>query len=253
MGTPILLVVDEDRAVLEALSGDLGRRFGIDTRSSPSRPRPGALAVFHRLAEASQQVALVFAGQQMTEMAGVEFLVAAHGLHPAAKRVLRLERGDDTAANPAVRAMTLGQIDYHLFTPWPPAERCRTGPIPTTPRPAASCSGRPARTAAGCRWWSSASGGCWSTLPCRAGRAARGQCPPRAHHLRPGRRRRRSGRAGGGGLGGVRGAADAGGGAGGVRGPGRDQLPERSTWPSTPPRSPCWSAATRSAPPCRTT
>jgi len=150
MGTPILLVVDEDRAVLEALSGDLGRRFGIDTRSSPSRPRPGALAVFHRLAEASQQVALVFAGQQMTEMAGVEFLVAAHGLHPAAKRVLRLERGDDTAANPAVRAMTLGQIDYHLFTPWLPAERCRTGSIPTTPRPAASCSGRPARTAAGC-------------------------------------------------------------------------------------------------------
>ena len=92
----------------------------------------------------------MFAGQQMTEMAGVEFLVAAHGLHPAAKRVLRLERGDDTAANPAVRAMTLGQIDYHLFTPWLPAERCRTGSIPTTPRPAASCSGRPARTAAGC-------------------------------------------------------------------------------------------------------
>jgi len=41
MGTPILLVVDEDRAVLEALSGDLGRRFGIDhqvlAEPSPAR------------------------------------------------------------------------------------------------------------------------------------------------------------------------------------------------------------------------
>jgi hypothetical protein len=57
MGTPILLVVDEDRAVLEALSGDLGRRFGVDHQvlAEPSPAR--ALAVLHRLAEASQKVA----------------------------------------------------------------------------------------------------------------------------------------------------------------------------------------------------
>jgi hypothetical protein len=30
MGTPILLVVDEDQAMLEALAGDLGPRFGVD-------------------------------------------------------------------------------------------------------------------------------------------------------------------------------------------------------------------------------
>jgi thioredoxin reductase (NADPH) len=59
----------------------------------------------------------------------VEFLAAAHSLHPAAKRVLRLERGDYTAANPAVRALTLGQIDYHLFIPWLPAERWLYPPV----------------------------------------------------------------------------------------------------------------------------
>lgn len=69
-----------------------------------------ALAVLERLAAASRRVALVIAGQQMTGTSGVELLEAAHRLHPAAKRVLRLERGDYTAANPAVRAMTLGQI-----------------------------------------------------------------------------------------------------------------------------------------------
>ena len=56
-------------------------------------------------------------------MSGVEFLVAAHELHPAARRVLLVARGDYRAAHPAVRAMTVGQIDYHLFTPWQPAER----------------------------------------------------------------------------------------------------------------------------------
>jgi thioredoxin reductase (NADPH) len=129
MGTPILLLVDEDQAVLEALADDLSRRFGVDyqilTQSSPTR----TLAVLQQLAAQPQQVALVFAGQQMTETSGVEFLVAAHGLHPAAKRILRLERGDYTAANPAVQAMTLGQIDYHLFTPWLPAERWLYPPV----------------------------------------------------------------------------------------------------------------------------
>jgi hypothetical protein len=86
MNAPILLVVDEDQAVLEALSGDLGRRFGVDyrilTESSPAR----ALAVLERLAAESRQVALVFAGQQLTGTSGVEFLAAAHGLHPIVGR-----------------------------------------------------------------------------------------------------------------------------------------------------------------------
>jgi len=30
MGTPVLLLVDEDRTALEALAGDVGRRFGVD-------------------------------------------------------------------------------------------------------------------------------------------------------------------------------------------------------------------------------
>jgi hypothetical protein len=35
MGTPVLLLVDEDRAVLEALAGDLGRRFGSTSNCLP--------------------------------------------------------------------------------------------------------------------------------------------------------------------------------------------------------------------------
>src|SRR4029077_10389942 len=82
-----------------------------------------ALAALERLVARSQAVAVVLAAQRMTEMSGVEFLVAAQELHPAAKRILLVARGDYSAANPAVRAMTVGQIDYHLFTPWLPGER----------------------------------------------------------------------------------------------------------------------------------
>jgi thioredoxin reductase (NADPH) len=82
-----------------------------------------ALTRLRHLGAQSQPVALLLAAQRTAEMSGVEFLVAAHELHPAAKRVLLVARGDYSAAHPAVQAMTVGQIDYHLFTPWQPAER----------------------------------------------------------------------------------------------------------------------------------
>ena len=123
MGTPVLLLVDDDPAALEALAGDVGRRFGADYQVLAERSPVAALAALRRLGAQSQAVALLVAGQRMAEMSGVEFLVAAHELHPAARRVLLVARGDYHAAHPAVRAMTVGQIDYHLFTPWQPAER----------------------------------------------------------------------------------------------------------------------------------
>jgi thioredoxin reductase (NADPH) len=118
-----LFLVDEDHTALEALAGDVGRRYGTDYQITAERSPVAALAALRQLAERSQPVALLLAAQRTAGMNGVEFLVAAHGLHPAAKRVLLVERGDYGAAHPAVRAMTVGQIDYHLFAPWLPAER----------------------------------------------------------------------------------------------------------------------------------
>jgi thioredoxin reductase (NADPH) len=56
-------------------------------------------------------------------MDAVDFLVRARDLHPGAKRVLLIERGDWSAVHPAVSAMALGKIDYHLYDPWHPPER----------------------------------------------------------------------------------------------------------------------------------
>ena len=69
------------------------------------------------------------AGQRMAELAGVPFLLRAHELHPAAKRVLLEHRGEWTSGEPVVRAMTLGQVDYVLFRPWLPREQFLYLPI----------------------------------------------------------------------------------------------------------------------------
>jgi thioredoxin reductase (NADPH) len=129
MGQPILpMLTDQDR-VLEALAGDLGRRFGAEYRILGERSPVAALATLERLAAQSEEVALLIAAQRMREMTGVDFIVRAHELHPTAKRVLLVGRREWTPTNPAVRAMTLRQIDDYMFEPWLPLGRWLYLPI----------------------------------------------------------------------------------------------------------------------------
>jgi thioredoxin reductase (NADPH) len=124
MTQPILFLVDDRPRVLEALAGDLGRRFGADHRILTEASPGAALAALERLAAlADDEVAMVVAAQWMAELPGVELLQRARELHPGAKRVLLVGRRAWTPANPAVRAMTLGQIDTYLFEPWLPVGR----------------------------------------------------------------------------------------------------------------------------------
>jgi thioredoxin reductase (NADPH) len=129
MSHPILFLVDDRPKVLEALAGDLERRFGGDHRVRTEQAPAAALEALEGLARDGQEVALVVAGQKMAELPGVLFLLKAHELHPSAKRVLLVGRREWTPANPAVRAMTLGQIDTYLFEPWLPVARFLYLPI----------------------------------------------------------------------------------------------------------------------------
>jgi thioredoxin reductase (NADPH) len=129
VGQPILLLVNDEEAVLEALRGDLARRFGVDYRILAERSPAAGLVTLERLVAASEEVALLIAAQRMEGMTGVEFLVRAHELQPAAKRVLLVGRREWTPTNPAVRAMMLGQIDGYLFEPWLPVGRWLHLPI----------------------------------------------------------------------------------------------------------------------------
>ena len=129
MTHPILFLVDDRPKVLAALAGDLERRFGTDHRVLTGTSPGAALEALAGLARDGQEVALVVAGQRMAELPGVALLLKARDLHPSAKRVLLVGRREWTPANPAVRAMTLGQIDTYLFEPWLPVARFLDLPI----------------------------------------------------------------------------------------------------------------------------
>src|SRR2546421_438415 len=100
---PVLFVIDHDPVSLEVLLSDLSRRFGKDfTLRGESSPEV-ALYVLEELSVAEQPVALLF-----VDDAALGILARAHKLHPAAKRVLLVDR-DYTSSSPAVQAIMLGR------------------------------------------------------------------------------------------------------------------------------------------------
>jgi thioredoxin reductase (NADPH) len=119
MEQPIIVLVADEAAVLEALEPDVARRFGNDCEILAFRDPEQALARLEALAAERAPVALLIVDEDLGSLSGIEFCVRAHELHPVAKRILLVER-NYTAANPVVTAMTLGQIDYHLVKPWYP-------------------------------------------------------------------------------------------------------------------------------------
>jgi thioredoxin reductase (NADPH) len=112
-----LFVLDDDAGVVKALRGDLSHRFGEDFQVIGETSAAAGLAALSGLAGRQQPVALLIVDHSMSEMPGVEFLARAHEMHPQAKRVLLVER-DYSVASPVVKAMTLGQADYHFTKPW---------------------------------------------------------------------------------------------------------------------------------------
>jgi thioredoxin reductase (NADPH) len=120
---PVFLLVADDGPRLEALVMDLNQRYSADCRVVSAVPAGAALAMLAELADSGAVVALLIADERLMEMPAVDFLARAHDLHPGARRVLLVERGDWSASHPAVCAMALGKIDYHLYAPWYPLER----------------------------------------------------------------------------------------------------------------------------------
>ena len=125
VGRPIFFLVNDRERALRELAGALDRRFGADYQILSEQSPDKALIALARLAATSETVALLIGPPRMAGSDGVEFLVRAHQLHPGAKRVLLIGRGQWAAASahPAVRAMLLGQIDSYLFDPVGEVER----------------------------------------------------------------------------------------------------------------------------------
>ncbi len=119
MAKPILLVVDDDISVLEAVVQDLRRQYGQKHRIVRAASGQAALDICRQLKERNDTVALILSDQRMPGMTGVDFLEAAIPLFPEAKRVLLTAYADTEAA---IRAINSARIHYYLNKPWDPPE-----------------------------------------------------------------------------------------------------------------------------------
>ena len=119
MPKPILLAIDDDTSVLEAVVQDLRRHYGQEYRIVRAASGGAALDISRQLLERKETVALFLSDQRMPGMTGVDFLQQALTIYPDAKRVLLTAYADTEAA---IRAINSAKIHYYLNKPWDPPE-----------------------------------------------------------------------------------------------------------------------------------
>ncbi|AFY75064.1 thioredoxin reductase [Synechococcus sp. PCC 7502] len=116
---PVILTVDDDPEVLQALARDLRQQYGDRFRIVRADSGAMAIGTIQKLKLRNEPIALFLVDQRMPKMNGVEFLEQALEIFPSAKRVLLTAYADTDAA---ISAINLTQIDYYLLKPWDPPE-----------------------------------------------------------------------------------------------------------------------------------
>ncbi len=119
MAKPVILTVDDDPEVLQAVARDLRQQYGDRFRIMRADSGTAAIDVTQKLKLRNELVALFLVDQRMPQMSGVEFLEQALEIFPDAKRALLTAYADTDAA---IRAINSTQIDYYLLKPWDPPE-----------------------------------------------------------------------------------------------------------------------------------
>ncbi len=120
MATPIILTVDDEPQVLNAIERDLRRHYRRDYRLLKAGSGGEALEAARELKNRNNPIALFLADQRMPTMSGTEFLSEARKLYPDARKVLLTAYADTEAAIASINSIGL---DYYLMKPWDPPEQ----------------------------------------------------------------------------------------------------------------------------------
>jgi len=121
MAKPIIMTIDDEPHVLNAIARDLQANYQGDYRIVKAGSGDEALGAVQEFKRRNDSIALFLADQRMPAMSGVEFLEEAIKLYPQAKKVLLTAYADTDAAISSINAVGL---DYYLMKPWdPPEER----------------------------------------------------------------------------------------------------------------------------------
>lgn len=119
MARPVILTVDDDPEVLQAIARDLRQQYGDRFRIIRADSGQAALDVLQQLKLRNESVALFLVDQRMPQMSGIELLEQAMPMFPNAQRVLLTAYADTDAA---IRAINSARLQYYLLKPWDPPE-----------------------------------------------------------------------------------------------------------------------------------
>jgi len=119
MAKPIIMTIDDEPHVLNAVARDLQAQYQSDYRIVKAKSGEEAMETVQEFKRRNDLIALFLADQRMPSMSGVEFLEEAIKFYPDAKRVLLTAYADTDAAITSINAIGL---DYYLMKPWDPPE-----------------------------------------------------------------------------------------------------------------------------------
>jgi thioredoxin reductase (NADPH) len=119
MAKPVILTVDDEPEVLNAVERDLRHHYATAYRVMKARSGSQALETTRQLKQREMPVALFLVDERMPGMTGTEFLVEALKLYPDARRVLLTAYAD---THTAIAGINRVGLDYYLLKPWEPPE-----------------------------------------------------------------------------------------------------------------------------------
>jgi len=121
MAKPVIMTIDDEPHVLNAIARDLQAHYRKDYRIVKAGSGDEALEAVQEFKKRNDPIALLLVDQRMPSMSGVEFMQEAMKLYPETKKVLLTAYADTDAAIASINAIDL---DYYLMKPWdPPEER----------------------------------------------------------------------------------------------------------------------------------
>ena len=120
MPRPVILTVDDEQPVLNAIERDLRGHYGKEYQIVKAGGGEEALAAVEQFKQRNLPLALFLVDQRMPTMCGTDFLQEAQRLYPEARKVLLTAYADTEAAISSINEIGL---DYYLMKPWDPPEQ----------------------------------------------------------------------------------------------------------------------------------
>src|SRR5439155_13919534 len=116
---PVILTVDDEPEVLNAIDRDLRHQYGSTYRVMKTGSAVEALETTRQLKQRAAPIALFLVDERMPDMSGTQFLHEALKLYPKSKRVLLTAYADTQTAIKGINDIGL---DHYLLKPWVPPE-----------------------------------------------------------------------------------------------------------------------------------